>query len=94
MTLFSFLWSVSLSLYGAVHKPADEIAAQVLAGEVVEELHGLILEGIARIVRRRAMHPIAQRTDITKSIFESDSGALGAATLVIERLLGNEILNL
>lgn len=85
---------MSLSLHGAVHKSADEVAAQVLAGEVVEEPHGLILEGIERIVRRRATHPIAQRTEITKSLFESDSGALGAATLVIERLLGNEILNL
>lgn len=66
----------------------------ILAGEVIEELHGLILEGIERIVRRRAMHAIAQRTAIMKSVFESDSGALGAATLVIERLLGNEILNL
>lgn len=66
----------------------------ILAGEVVEELHGLILEGIERIVRRRAMHAIAQKTAIVKSAFESDSGALGAATLVIERLLGNEILNL
>jgi len=37
---------------------------------------------------------IAQRTAIEKSAFESDSGDLGAATLVIERLLGNEILNL
>jgi len=66
----------------------------ILAGEVVEELHGLIMEGIQRIVRRRAMHAIAQRTAIMKSVFESDSGALGAATLVIESLLGNEILNL
>jgi predicted NBD/HSP70 family sugar kinase len=66
----------------------------ILAGEVVEELHGLIMEGIERIVRRRAMHAIAQRTAIMKSVFESDSGALGAATLVIESLLGNEILNL
>jgi predicted NBD/HSP70 family sugar kinase len=66
----------------------------VLAGEVVEELHGLILEGIERIVKRRAMHAIAQKTRITKSVFESDSAALGAATLVIERILGNEILNL
>jgi predicted NBD/HSP70 family sugar kinase len=66
----------------------------VLAGEVVEEMHGLIVEGIQRIVRRRALHAIAQKTVITKSVFESDSGALGAATLVIERILGNEILNL
>ncbi|MEI6385854.1 MAG: ROK family protein [Spirochaetota bacterium] len=66
----------------------------VLAGEVVEELHGLILEGIERIARRRAVHAIAQRTVIIKSALNSDSGALGAATLVIERLLGNEILSL
>jgi predicted NBD/HSP70 family sugar kinase len=66
----------------------------ILAGEVVEEMHGLIQEGVERIVRRRAMHPIAQRTSIVKSAFESDSSDLGAATLVIERLLGNEILNL
>jgi len=66
----------------------------VLAGEVVEVLHGLIQEGVERIVRRRAMHAIAQRTAITRSAFESDSSDLGAAALVIERLLGNEILNL
>jgi len=66
----------------------------ILAGEVVEEMHGLIQEGVERIVRRRALHAIAQRTAIEKSAFESDSGDLGAATLVIERLLGNEILNL
>ena len=66
----------------------------VLAGEVVEALHGLIQEGVERIVRRRAMHAIAQRTAITRSAFESDSSDLGAAALVIERLLGNEILNL
>jgi N-acetylglucosamine repressor len=66
----------------------------ILAGEVVEEMHGLIQEGVERIVRRRAMHAISQRTAIVKSAFESDSGDLGAATLVIERLLGNEILNL
>jgi len=66
----------------------------VLAGEVVEAMHGLIQEGVERIVRRRAMHAISQRTAIAKSAFESDSSDLGAATLVIERLLGNEILNL
>jgi predicted NBD/HSP70 family sugar kinase len=66
----------------------------VLAGEVVEEMHGLIQAGVERIVRRRALHAIAQRTSIEKSAFESDAGDLGAATLIIERLLGNEILNL
>ncbi len=66
----------------------------ILAGEVVSNLHELILDGIQRIVRRRAMHAIAQRTDIRKSAFDTNSGALGAATMVIERLLENEILNL
>jgi N-acetylglucosamine repressor len=66
----------------------------ILAGDVVSKLDELILDGIQRIVRRRAMHSIAQRTDIHKSAFEANSGALGAATMIIERLLQNEILNL
>jgi N-acetylglucosamine repressor len=65
----------------------------VLAGEVVEEMHGLILEGVERIVRRRALHAISQRTAITKSLLPVHSGERGAATLVIEELLGNQILN-
>ena len=66
----------------------------ILAGDVVSNLHELILDGIKRIVRRRAMHSIAQRTEIRKSAFDSNSAALGAATMVFERLLENEILNL
>jgi N-acetylglucosamine repressor len=66
----------------------------ILAGDVVGNLHELILDGIQRIVRRRAMHSIAQRTEIRKSAFDANSAALGAATMVIERLLGTEILNL
>lgn len=66
----------------------------ILAGEVVGSLHELILDGIQRIVRRRAMHSIAQRTRILKSSFDANSAARGAATMVIERLLGTEILNL
>jgi N-acetylglucosamine repressor len=66
----------------------------VLAGEVIENLHGLILEGIQKIVHRRALHAISQRTVITKSAFEANTASLGAATLIIERILGNEVLNL
>jgi len=66
----------------------------ILAGEVVTNLHEQILDGIQRIVRRRAIHSISQRTQIRKSVFEANSAALGAATMVIERLLENEILNL
>ena len=66
----------------------------ILSGEVVETFHGLIMEGIQRIVRRRALHAIAQRTAIMKSAFGSNTASLGAATLIIERMLENEILNL
>ena len=66
----------------------------ILSGEVVEAFHGLILDGIQRIVRRRALHAIAQRTAIIKSAFDSNTSSLGAATLIIERMLENEILNL
>jgi N-acetylglucosamine repressor len=66
----------------------------ILSGEVVETFHGLIMDGIQRIVRRRALHAIAQRTAIMKSAFDSDTASLGAATLIIERMLENEILNL
>jgi predicted NBD/HSP70 family sugar kinase len=66
----------------------------ILAGEVVASLHGLMLDGIQRIVRRRAIHSISQRTRILASAFDADSAALGAATMAIERLLGTEILNL
>ncbi len=66
----------------------------ILAGDVVENLHELILDGVKRIVRRRALHTIAQRTVIEKSGFETNTAALGAATMVIERFLENEILNL
>jgi predicted NBD/HSP70 family sugar kinase len=66
----------------------------ILAGQVVEQLHELILDGVERIMRRRAMHAISQRTKVIKSAFASDMGALGAATLVIEWLLETSILNL
>jgi N-acetylglucosamine repressor len=66
----------------------------VLAGQVVEQLHELVLEGIERILKRRAINAISQRTRIVKSCFTSDVGALGAATLVIERLLETSIINL
>ena len=66
----------------------------ILAGDVVANLHGLMLDGIQKIVRRRAIHSISQRTQILKSAFDANSAALGAATMVIERLLETEILNL
>jgi N-acetylglucosamine repressor len=66
----------------------------ILAGEVILSFEKLILEGTQRIVGRRALHSIAHRTAIKRSAFDADTAALGAATLVIERALQNEILNL
>ena len=66
----------------------------ILAGDVILTYHQLILEGTQRIVGRRAMHSIAHRTLIQRSAFDLDTAALGAATMVIERVLQNEILNL
>jgi N-acetylglucosamine repressor len=66
----------------------------ILAGQVVEQLHDLVFDGIERIIRRRAIHAISQRTKIIKSGFTSDVGALGAATFAIEWLLETSILNL
>ena len=66
----------------------------ILSGEVIFGCEKLIVEGTRRIVGRRAMHGIAHRTDIRRSAFDADPAALGAATLVIERVLRNEILNL
>jgi predicted NBD/HSP70 family sugar kinase len=66
----------------------------ILAGEVIESFRELLIEGVRRIVSRRALHTITQRTSILKSGLEKDNSARGAATMIIERFLENEILNL
>jgi predicted NBD/HSP70 family sugar kinase len=66
----------------------------ILAGSVIESFRDVIIEGVQRIVRRRALHTITQRTAIVKSEFDANTAALGAATMTIERFLDNEILNL
>jgi hypothetical protein len=66
----------------------------ILAGDVILAYHQLTLEGTQRIVGRRAMHGIAHRTALRRSAFDTDTAALGAATMVIERALQNGILNL
>jgi N-acetylglucosamine repressor len=66
----------------------------ILAGSVIESFRDLIIEGVQRIVRRRALHTITQRTVIVESGIDANAAALGAATMSIERFLENEILNL
>jgi predicted NBD/HSP70 family sugar kinase len=66
----------------------------ILAGEVIESFRDLLIEGVRRIVLRRALHTITQRTSILKSGIETESAARGAATMIIERFLESEMLNL
>jgi N-acetylglucosamine repressor len=66
----------------------------ILSGEVVRNFQGLMLEGIRKTVRRRALAAIAHRTAILTSAFPADAAAMGAATMVLERVLESEILNL
>jgi N-acetylglucosamine repressor len=81
----------------------------ILSGDVIANFHELILDGIRKIVGRRAMHAIAHRTVIregTRGVSSAALGgrpaehgsngcaALGAATMVMERVLRNGVLNL
>ncbi len=66
----------------------------ILAGEVVELLEKYILEGVQKVVRLRSLHTISQRTEIRKGAFDVGTASIGAATMILERFLENEILNL
>lgn len=65
----------------------------VLGGEVVDRFGDHLVEGIVRTVRLRGIHSITQRTGILTSKLESAAAARGAATLMIERFVGSEILS-
>ena len=66
----------------------------VLGGEVVDRFGDHLIEGIVRTVRLRGIHSITQRTAILTSALEPAAAARGAATLMIERFVGSEILGL
>lgn len=66
----------------------------ILAGEVIESFLEPMVEGVRRTVRRRALHAITQKTTISRSCLDGSMAARGAATLMIERFLENEIVNL
>jgi len=79
----------------------------VLGGEVIERFGDHLIEGINRTVRLRGIHSITQKTRIltsrlgapsspvreTAGVFDSPA-ARGAATMVLERFLGSDLLNL
>ncbi len=66
----------------------------ILGGEVISRFGDHLIEGITKTVGLRGIHSITQRTRILTSNLEGLAAARGAATLMIERYFGNEILNL
>ena len=66
----------------------------VLGGEVIERFGDHLREGIIRTVRLRGIHSITQRTGILTSALEPIAAAQGAATLMIERFVGSELLGI
>ena len=66
----------------------------ILGGEVISHFGDHLIEGITKTVGLRGIHSITQRTRILTSNLEGLVAARGAATLMIERYFGNEILNL
>lgn len=66
----------------------------ILAGEVVRGLGKQLVDAVVRTVRLRGVHPITQRTQFLTGSEDAHRGALGAATLPLERWFGSGILNL
>jgi predicted NBD/HSP70 family sugar kinase len=66
----------------------------ILGGEVISRFGDHLIQGIAETVRLRGIHSITQRTKILTSELEGLVSARGAATLMLERHFGSEILNL
>lgn len=66
----------------------------ILGGEVISHFGDHLIEGITKTVGLRGIQSITQRTRILTSNLEGLVAARGAATLMIERYFGNEILNL
>jgi len=90
-----------------VHKVAESIGTGVadlvnifdpgvviLGGEVISHLGDHLIEGIKNTVSLRGIHSITQRTRILIGGLKGLVAARGAATLMLEKFFGNEILSL
>ncbi len=66
----------------------------ILGGEVIDIFGDHVLENVGRIVRLKAINAISSRTEILRSGVRDFSASRGAATLLIEKQLHNEILNI
>lgn len=65
----------------------------ILGGEVIDTFGEVLIEGVKRKVRLKAINAISSRTEIVTSRVKRFSAARGAATLLIEKFLDNAILN-
>jgi len=65
----------------------------IFSGEVVEQLDG-ILDEVTRLVRLRGIAAISQRTDFYIGKSHLSAGSRGAATAMIEKFVGSNILNI
>ena len=66
----------------------------VCGGEVIAQFGESVVGLVERTVKLRAIHSIAQRTRVLTSSVSQSAAARGAATLMIERFMANEVLSL
>jgi predicted NBD/HSP70 family sugar kinase len=66
----------------------------ILGGEVIDAFGDLIMDDLDRSVRLQAINAISTRTRIMRSTVREFAAAQGAATLLIEKYLQNDILNI
>jgi glucokinase len=66
----------------------------VCGGEIITQFGESVIGLVERTVKLRAIRSIAQRTEIYGSLVPQSAAARGAATLMIERFLANEVLGL
>jgi len=66
----------------------------VLGGEVVDTFGEHVLGDIIRIVKLKAINTISSRTSIISAVVREFAASCGAATLLIEKFLQNDIINI
>ena len=66
----------------------------ILGGEVIDTFGENMMDNIIRVVKLKAINTIASQTSIIAAGVESYSASRGAATLLIEKYLQNNILNI
>ena len=66
----------------------------ILGGEVVDTFGEAVMDNVKRVVSLKAINAISSRTSIMRCGINEFIAPRGAATLLIEKYLGNSILNM